>query len=123
MRYLKAFEKYTPTASVTNKMKSGEYVSKYTDSDYKYKIGTLVRLMDNNRPDIPDDDIYEIILRHIDKYGTEHYRIRKTSGVPYYLYEFWQVEKNKRGDLMFKPLTIEEVNDFELKKNIIKYNL
>lgn len=125
MKYIRTFEKYTPTASVTDKMKNSNYPSKYTDSDYKYKIGQFVRLLNksHNRTDIPDDDIYEIVLRHLDKYGTEHYRIKKTSGVEYYMNEFWQVEKNKKGDLMFEPLTGEEAERFEIKRTADKYNL
>lgn len=125
MRYLKTYEKYTPTASVTNKMKRGDYVSKYTDSDYKYKIGQLVQLNrghHNRKEYIPDDDIYEIILRHIDKYGTEHYRLKSALDVPY-VDEFWQIEKNKNGELMFEPLEDEEVDRVELKRNVGKYNL
>ena len=125
MKYIKTYERYTPTVSVTNRMKSGNYVSKYTDSDFKYKIGDFVKLLNktHNREHIPYDDIYEIILRHIDKYGVEHYRLKKISGVPYYLYEFWQVEKNKKGEPMFIPLTPEEIEKIKLDKNIQKYNL
>lgn len=125
MKYIKKFEKYTPTSSITNMMKSGNYRFKHTDYDFKYKIGQFVRLLDKNynRKNILDDDIYEIILHHLDNFGTEHYRLKKVSGVPCYLDEFWQVEKNKLGNLMFEPLSSEEVERFELKKNANKYNI
>jgi len=125
MKHIKAYEKYTPTASVTDKMKHGDYVSKYTDADYNYKIGDFVRLLDKgqNRLYIPDDDIYKIVLRHIDKFGGRHYRLKKTSGVPYYLDELWQKEKNVNGTPLFVPLTDEEAESFELKRNAKKYNI
>jgi hypothetical protein len=106
-------------------MKRGEYVSRYTDSDYKYKIGQFVRLSKcHNKYDkyISNDNIYEIVLRHIDRYGTEHYRLKSEIDIRY-LDEFWQIEKNKKGELMFEPLTIEESDRIELKREIRKYNI
>ena len=128
MKYIKCFEKYTPTMSKFDKTVN-KNPNKYTDSDFNYKIGDFVKILNlfgtyNSIPSKSnlDSKIYEIINRFKDKGGVDHYRLKSVES-PHYMDEYWQVEKNKRGEPQFEILSKEESEEYELKRDTKKYNL
>jgi len=124
MKHIKTFEKYTPTMSKFNKMVSKNPIwSKYTDSDFNYKIGDIIKILNQSKSMNHECNIYEIINRFKDKYGTDRYRLRNTKYPNYRMGEFWQVETNTLGKPQFEKLSKEELEEYELEKITSKFNL